>query len=89
VYNAPVMGARELQLNNGGVMSKPYQIVVKNLDGWYSAMCPQLCVSGFGSSRDEAIEALARSMGSTLEAQASSIKKDPKNVLRMAELEAA
>lgn len=70
-------------------MSKPYTIVVKNLDGWWSAVCPELCVSGFGNSKQEAIEALARSIQSTLKAQAKSIKKDKRNLLRMADLQTA
>jgi hypothetical protein len=73
-------------MKDGGNMSKPYTIIVKNLDGWWSAVCPQLCVSGFGNSEKEAINALIRSMQSTLEAQASSLKKDRNNVKRMAEI---
>lgn len=53
---------------------KPYTVVVKNLDGWWSAVCPELGVSGFGHSRDEAISAVARSMQSTLAAHAEALK---------------
>ncbi len=68
-------------------MQKPFKIIVKNLDGWWSAVCPQLCVSGFGKSEKAAIESVVRAMCSTLSAQASSLKEDTRNISRMADFE--
>lgn len=67
-------------------MNKPYTIEVRNLDGWWSAICRELCVSGFGPSEKEAISSLIRSMRSTLMAQASSLKKVD-DLKKMAQLE--
>ncbi len=53
----------------------PFTIVVKNLDSWWAAMCPELCVSGFGPTQEKAIECLKVSMRSKLLAQASSLQK--------------
>ena len=69
-------------------MPKPYTIIVKNLDSWWSAVCPELCVSGFGKSKQEAIDSLVTAMRSTLMAQASSLKKDSKNLSNFAKFEA-
>jgi hypothetical protein len=66
-------------------MQKPYTIVVKSLDSWYSAVCPQLCVSGFGKTKNEAIESLVRAMRSTLQAQATLLHKDSRNIKQVAE----
>lgn len=68
-------------------MQKPYKIILKNLDGWHSAVCPQLCVSGFGKTEKEAIDSVVRAMRSTLSAQASSLKKDTNNINMMADVE--
>ena len=70
-------------------MKKPYTLVVKNMDGWWSAVCPELLVSGFGPSKEEAILSVARSMESKLKAQALSLAKDLNNVELMAQLQAA
>ena len=70
-------------------MSKPYTIIVKNLDGWWSAVCKELCVSGFGPSEEEAIDAVARSVRSTLTAQASLLKRDHAGIRQIAEFEHA
>lgn len=70
-------------------MNKPYTIIVKNLDGWWSAVCKELCVSGFGPSEDEAINAVARSIRSTLTAQTSLLKRDDRGIRQIAEFEHA
>jgi len=70
-------------------MNKPYTIVVKNLDGWWSACCEELCVSGFGTSEQEAIDAVVRSIRSTLSAQVASLTVDNANIVRMAEFQHA
>lgn len=67
-------------------MNKPYTIIVKNLDGWWSAFCPQLDVSGFGASKDEAVEAVRVSMHSALVVRAHAIEAD---VSPLAELQPA
>lgn len=59
---------------------KPFTILVKNLDGWWSAVCPELCVSGFGKNKTAAIESVARAMRSTLLAQAHSIREGKRNL---------
>lgn len=69
--------------------TKPYTIIVKNLDGWWSAVCKELCVSGFGPSESTAMESLARSMRSTLAAQAALLKKDSKGIERLATVQRA
>lgn len=70
-------------------MNKPYTIVVKSLDGWWCASCPQLSVSGFGPSKQEAIDGVVRSIRSTLSAQLSSLKRDQKSIKQMAEFQTA
>lgn len=70
-------------------MNKPYTIKVKNLDGWWSAFCAELHVSGFGGSKQEAIDAVVRSIRSTLSAQVSSLNRSRSNIERMAEFDFA
>jgi hypothetical protein len=67
-------------------MQKPFSIHVKKLDGWYSAVCPELCVSGFGESKEKAVDSVVRAMRSTLAAQAASLQKSTKNYTRMAQV---
>lgn len=70
-------------------MNKPFTIIVKNLDGWWSAVCKELCVSGFGTTEQAAIESVATSIRSTLSAQASLLKRDRGNIRQLAEVEHA
>ena len=70
-------------------MNKPFTITVKNLDGWWSAHCPELYVSGFGASKESAIESVVRSMESKLQAQANWLREDRRNVKRIAQFQAA
>lgn len=70
-------------------MNKPYTIIVKNLDGWFSAYCKELCVSGFGASEQEAIDGVVRSIRSTLTAQVTSLTTDNANIEQMAQFEHA
>lgn len=83
------MGAKLDRSNEGSAMNKPYTIIVKNLDGWWSACCPQLHVSGFGASKQQAINSVVTSIRSTLSAQVSSLREDQKNIKRMAEFQTA
>jgi hypothetical protein len=69
--------------------TKPYTIIVKNLDGWWSAICKEICVSGFGPSEEKAIESLVLSMRSTLSAQAALLRNDSKGIERIATVERA
>lgn len=66
-------------------MPKRYTITVKNLDGWWSAVCDDLCVSGFGETRDAAITAVTRSIISTLNAQAQALRDDSHRINDLAE----
>ena len=66
-------------------MRKSYTIKVKNLDGWWSAVCDELCVSGFGATREAAITAITRSMVSTLNAQARALHEDTHRINDIAE----
>lgn len=70
-------------------MNKPYTIQVRNLDGWWSAVCKELCVSGFGPTEEEAVKAVVRSMSSTLEAQVSRLKSNVENIRSIAEFQHA
>ena len=67
-------------------MNKPYTIIVKNLDGWWSAVCKELCVSGFGPSEEEAINSVVRSIRSTLTAQAALLKRNLSGIRQIAEV---
>lgn len=70
-------------------MKKPYKVIVKNLDGWWSAVCPELAVSGFGRSKTEAIQAVVRSMQSTLTVHAQALREGPKELRHLAEMQVA
>lgn len=70
-------------------MNKPYTIVVKNLDGWWSAVCTELNVSGFGPTQDEAVKSVARSIRSTLAAQASMLQRDDSQIHTVADVQFA
>lgn len=65
-------------------MKKSFTIHVSEIGGWWSAICPELGVSGFGSSKKEAIEAVVISMRSTLRATASMLCRETKSILKIA-----
>ena len=50
-------------------MKKPYNIHITCTGDWWSAICPELGVSGFGSSREKAIEAVRDLPGPSIEGQ--------------------
>jgi hypothetical protein len=50
-------------------MANKYTISTRNMDGWWCAVCVELCVSGFGTSEQEAMTAVQRAMRTTLAAQ--------------------
>ena len=56
-------------------MANTYTIQTRSMDSWWSAVCPELCVSGFGNSEQEAVAAVQRAMRTTLAAQAKVGKK--------------
>ena len=62
---------------------KPYRIYITCIGGWWSAICPQLVVSGFGPSRAEAIEAVIVSMRSTLSLMLKVLERDHKEIVQL------
>jgi len=61
-----------------------YTIVEDHVDGWWSAACKELRVSGFGQTKSEAMDSVARSMQMTLAATAMLLKRDPTSVKHVA-----
>lgn len=60
-------------------MSKTIDILVINQNDWWSVICKELKISGFGESEEDAILAFERSLASTLAARlrvAVEIKED-------------
>ena len=70
--------------NRKDCMKKAYTVQVAEIDGRWSAVCPELCVSGFGRSRKKAMDALLRSMSSTLRAMALALVRDRTMITQMA-----
>lgn len=50
-------------------MSKPIEAVVINQNGWWSVVCREMDVSGFGASEPEALAAFQTALFSTLAAR--------------------
>lgn len=65
-------------------MNKTFTVQVSEIGGWWSAICPELCVSGMGSTKEEAVENVTRSMRSTLRAMASMLKRDHAKISQFA-----
>jgi len=50
-------------------MARPIEVVVVHQNGWWSAICKDLEISGFGVSEQEALEALKGSLFSNISAR--------------------
>jgi hypothetical protein len=50
-------------------MNMTVNAVVVNQNGWWSVLCKELDISGFGDSKEAAIEAFERSLHSTVAAR--------------------
>jgi len=56
-------------------VANKYTIKTRNMDGWWCAICPELCVSGFGTSESEAMNAVHRAMRTTIAARRTAEKR--------------
>lgn len=50
-------------------MKHQIEVVVVNQNGWWSAICKQLEISGFGDSEQEALRAFQRALVSNISAR--------------------
>lgn len=62
---------------------KPFTVVVEELGGWWSAVCPELNVSGFGPSKEQALDAVSISMHSTLEVYSDIVQSDMQQIVEV------
>jgi hypothetical protein len=61
---------------------KPYTIFLGDTGGWWSAICPELQVSGLGESKADAIASITVSIRSRLSILALALK-NPDNIKKV------
>ena len=65
----------ERSITQEKAMANTYTIRTRNMDGWWCAICAELCVSGFGTTEQDAVTAVQRAMRTTMAAQHKTGKK--------------
>ena len=69
--------------------AKKLRIRIRRTDSWWCAVCPELGVSGFGNTKDDAVESVSRSIRSTLTARAHALRTNPEAISQLATLRVA
>jgi hypothetical protein len=62
-------------------MNTQIEVVVVNQNGWWSAICKQLEISGFGESEQDALRAFQRALISNISARISAATSPTASVI--------
>lgn len=62
-------------------MNHQIEVVVVNQNGWWSAICKQLGISGFGESEQDALRAFQRALVSNITARISAATSPTASVI--------